>query len=541
MKKYSIIFLFICTTIFSQTQFINSNHLIYDYLQYSNVLGTLKKYDNIIIPLSQKKINGIIKQLEKVDDFSSNLNYSFIDNKNKGYFLDSLGIISESFIAKCETNVLQYSDSILSLSANPIFSFKNININSSNAALITYGGLIKLNYGENITAVLEANNGYVAGERSTASYDKRVSQSFTFNHTKLDYFDGTRGYFNYESDHLSVFAGRNEIIWGLSKTNPLVLGNFGQNMDFLKVDFSYKKFRYTFLHGWLVTPRTSVYIDSLVGDVRRKNSKYIAANRIGYQPNDNIRLGISQIILYANRPIELAYINPFLLWESAQRSQNDLDNSFLNLDFSWLITNGLQVQSTLTFDDINFDLWLNGNWNTPNNRIAWQIVTNITYPYLPKNLLLTLDYAQIRPFTYSHPEINESLSYTNNGFPLGSYLKPNSIALTMELKWFVNSNFLLSARYDNIRHGENEYDKDGNLLFNHGGSYNLSTTLILSSKSPKILDGKLTSIDRINFAAKYYLSYFVNFDVLLSFEKENSVGKSLNNKIFIFNLNYNLF
>jgi len=237
----------------------------------------------------------------------------------------------------------------------------------------------------------------------------------------------------------------------------------------------------------------------------------------------------------------LAYLNPFLLWESAQRSQNDLDNSFLNLDFGWLISNGLNIQSTITFDDINFDLWINGKWNTPNNRIAWQFVTNITYPFLPKNILLTLDYTQIRPFTFSHPEINESLSYTNNGFPLGTYLESNSIALTVDIKWFINANWLLSIKYDNIKHGENEYDKNGNLIFNNGGSYYLGNTLILSSKEPKILDGLLNKKDRLGLSTKYYLSYFLNCEAQFIFEKENFLGNTKYNNIFLLNINYNLF
>jgi hypothetical protein len=541
MKKFNFIFFLFFSTLFAQTQLINSNHIIYDYLQYKNVLGTLKKYDNIIIPLSQKQIDRFIKNIEKTEGNKFISNYSFEENEKTVYFLDSLGIVTHSFLSEKEENILNYSDSVLTFSANPIFSIKNINKNSSNATLVTYGGLVKLNYGKNITAILEANNGYVTGNRVVAGVDKRVAQSFTFNHTKLDYFDGTRGYINYETDNLSVFAGRNEVLWGINKANSLVLGNYSQNFDFIKLDFNYKKFRYTFLHGWLVSPRTSFYIDSLVGDINRKNPKYIAANRIGFYPSDNLRLGLSQIIIYANRPVELAYLNPFLLWESAQRSQNDLDNSFLNVDFSWLINNGLQVQSTVTFDDINFDKWFSGNWNTQNNRIAWQLVANITYPYLPKNVILSVDYTQIRPFTFSHPEINQSLSYTNNGFPLGTYLDPNSIALTIELKWFINSNFLISCKYDNIKHGGNEYDEKGNLVFNNGGDYNIGTTLILSSPSPKILDGLLTKTDRINFVAKYYLSYFSNFEAFFTIEKVKFLDKKYNNNIFVLNLNYNLF
>jgi len=542
MKKIASLLIILNLQIFSQTELIESNHIIFDNFKMFHTLGKLDSYDDIILPLSQSKVNNYLSILDS-NKFSANLKFSFDKKpaKDTGFFEEPLEIF-DNFGSNYEQNFISYSDSMYHFSANPLLSAKFINNSDlNNSLLIIYGGKIKFSYGKTFGAFLEAYNGYIGGNIDAAKLDKRVSQSFSVNQTKIKYFDGTRGYLNYENGGLAIFAGRNEITWGINSMNPMVLGNYAQNMDFFKLSFQYKKFNYTYLHGWLVTPRTSVYVDSLIGDVRNKGAKYIVINRIGFIPTNRIRLGISQSIIYANRPVELAYLNPFLLWESAQRSLNDLDNSFLNIDFRYLIVDGLEVLSSITFDDLNFNLWGAGEWNTPDNRFAWQVTSNIAYPFIFKNFLLTLDYIQIRPFTFTHPGVNESLSYTNNGNSLGLNLLPNSINFSSNLMYLPIPNLAIHFRYDNIKHGDNLYDESGNLLFNYGGSYSLSTTSILSDLEPKLLDGVFSNINRYSLQLKYYYSYFINGGINIVYENMDKQGMVGNNTTLMVYLNYNLY
>ena len=367
MKRQLFFWFFFPLIILAQTQLINNNHIIYNYLEYLHTSGNISEYNGLILPLSKKQLIEVILQ-NKIGN-ANNYSFEYAKNLNNSVF-DSISVLTGSFYEIYEKNIISYSDSTLNFGINPILELKSIIIKNKSAVLVNYGGKIALEYGKNFTALLEAYNGYIGGEIEVAKSDKRVSNSFSVNNTKIKYFDGTRGYINYETNNLKLFLGRNELIWGVSVLNPLVLGNRSQDMDFIKFEFNYKKLNYTFLHGWLVNKRESYYIDSLIGDVHRKSSKYIAINRIGYNPNDKLKLGIFQSVIYANRPVELAYLNPFLLWESAQRSQNDLDNSFLGIDITYLPISGAKLFGNLIFDDINFDLWGKGSWNTPDNRIA---------------------------------------------------------------------------------------------------------------------------------------------------------------------------
>ncbi|HPN37952.1 MAG TPA: hypothetical protein PL041_06075, partial [Melioribacteraceae bacterium] len=92
-----------------------------------------------------------------------------------------------------------------------------------------------------------------------------------------------------------------------------------------------------------------------------------------------------------------------------------------------------------------------------------------------------------------------------------------------------------------IKHGENEVDESGNLIFNYGGSYSVSTTTILSSSSPKLLDGILNIKNRLSFSTKYFFSYLVNFNLIFTYEERKVKGNKFYNNQFNFIINYNLF
>ena len=89
------------------------------------------------------------------------------------------------------------------------------------------------------------------------------------------------------------------------------------------------------------------------------------------------------MIIYANRPFEAAYLNPFLFWESAQRSRGDLDNSFLSVDVRYKIMNGMEASASMIWDDILFSVLFKGEFDKVNNRSTWKTGMILTNPVCP--------------------------------------------------------------------------------------------------------------------------------------------------------------
>jgi hypothetical protein len=266
----------------------------------------------------------------------------------------------------------------------------------------------------------------------------------------------------------------------------MVISGYAAPFDFINLKLSYKKISYNFIHGWLVQKPLFSFVDSLSGDVPAKQPKYIALSRLGYNDN-NIKLGISQIIIYANRPFEAAYLNPFLFWESAQRTMNDLDNSFLNFDFRWRALQNLEIMFTATIDDIHFGRLFELGWNIVDNRMAFQ--AGFSYiPYFIPDLSIQYEYSHVRPYTFTHPGSGESLTYTNNGLFLGLPFHPNSIRNSIAARYFLNENIKAELTLSRTDHGKNIYDESGRIIKNNGGNI-FENFSIYDSRSVSLLSG----------------------------------------------------
>lgn len=307
----------------------------------------------------------------------------------------------------------------------------------------------------------------------------------------------------------------------------MILSDNPPIFDFIKFNIAYKSLRYDFIHGWLVQPYNTVYIDSLTGDIREKGSKYLALSRLGFTPFANLELGLSQMIIYANRPFEAAYLNPFLFWESAQRSLGDLDNSFLSLDARFKITDGIETSASLIWDDILFSALFKGEFDRVNNRSAWQTGIMLTNPVLPQNVTFRMEYLQIRPYTFSHPDIGESLTYTNNSYLLGVNLQPNSTALSAQLSILMNNDLQIALNYSHVLHGRNLYDENGKLIKNVGGNVFENLNIYDSMYAP-LLDGDLEKIDNISIRVQKEILYgiYLNLGYTASWNS-SGVSRSL--------------
>ncbi len=540
---------------FSQNLSVQTKNPVYDYLNQLRVKNILPQYEDVVLPLTRGEISD---QLQKIKN--SPFTLSFVDKEklnlflqyfpsprksNNSFFCNDSFLLKQHFLSGEENFAYLYQDSLISFSIAPIVTTKNIFIKDKNyqgrsAFLITYGGAFALEYSDWFAAYLEAWNGFQTGDRTASMTDQRVQQSFSFNQTKINYFDQTSGYVTLKKDIFKLQIGRERILWGVDRFDQSILNETPQAFDFVKFDISYKQVSYKYLHGWLIQPTRSEFIDSLRYNVKQREPKYIVTSRIGYQPFSNISFGVGQTIIYANRPLELAYLNPFLLWESAQRSLNDLDNSFLHFDSRYRPFNGFEINGTLTLDDVNFNFLKKDKWNSIGNRFAWQMGFIATAPVLFERVTLYADYVQIRPYTFSHPNGGEELTYTNNGFPLGLDLQPNTAMTSFKVVYDFTEKLSSSFLFRHLIHGDNIYDASGGLVRNVGGDIYLSARYF----DPNIalfLDGARVTTNLYNLNVRYLVSY--NINILLQGQYSRYVKMKDVKEAFLASLqiNYNFY
>ncbi len=545
MRQISFLKIFLFTLLFissyqiflySQIENIPASHPVYLFLKKMQVQGIINDYNDVVIPLSRKKIIALLSEVENNKSKLSEVDYEFLQRmKEKIYTSDKLKNSSVDLFDKFPLDFLHnltvdkqkhlysFNDSLISFSIEPSVEYKYIYSSGfkNNSSLFDFGGIAKGSYDNWFGFYVKATNGIQIGNRSTARLDQRVEQSFTFNNTGLNNYDNTEGYLRFEKGILNLQLGRERILWGTGYINKIQLGDNPPIFDFIRFNIAYKTLSYTFLHGWLVHPRIDYHVDSLNLDIRTKPAKYIAISRLNYNPNHALNFGISQSIIYSNRPFELAYLNPFLFWESAQRSMNDLDNSFLTFDGRFLITNGFELNSSIMFDDINFKRLFKGEWAGSNNGTAWQIGGFFTDPILPDNMIFRIEYIQIRPYIFSHPGGYADLTYTSNGYLLGTNLQPNSTLLSLKLDYQFTSKISAGIKYENQLHGKNSYDENGNLIKNVGGDV-FQNYRYEDPAFSYLLDGIREVKDDITFYCKWELTYGIYFDFVFQHQRYSS-------------------
>jgi|GEM_PF-1075215 len=560
MKVKTIWFFFLAysSLLLSQNLSVKTNHPVYDFLNQLRIKNILPYYDDVVLPLTRENVYTKLLQakaseslLSEIDKKKLNLFLKYFPLKritNRTFFDDPSSTFKDHFFSPNENYAYVYQDSAISFSIAPIVTEKNILLRDTNSkerfsSLITYGTSASLEYSDWFAAYFEVLNGFQSGDRTAAITDQRVKQSFSFNKTGLNYFDQTSGYITLKKSIFKVQLGRERVLWGVNRFDQMILNQTPQTFDFIKFDITYKNLSYRFLHGWLVQPTTTTYIDSLRYDVKNRNPKYIATSRFGYQPFSNLSFGLGQTIIYANRPLELAYLNPFLFWESAQRSLNDLDNSFLQFDSRYRPLIGVELNGTITLDDLNFEFLKKGMWNSAGNRLAWQMGFSLTNPFLPERLVVFADYVQIRPYTYSHPNGGEALTYTNNGFPLGLDLEPNTTMTSFKAIYDLTEKLSVSALFRTILHGENVLDDNGILIRNVGGSTFLSYRKYFFTDVPTVglLDGQRVTTNLYELTLHFQYSYNLNFVFQSDYQTYSKFNKDEKTFSSSLQFNYNFY
>ncbi len=296
------------------------------------------------------------------------------------------------------------------------------------------------------------------------------------------YYDFTRAVIAASRNNLSLQFGRGDFAWGPGHSGHLMLSDNPPPFDFLSLGYHWENlFRFTFIAG-KINPYPEVYADIDIteyGWTRRiLASKYISAHRLEIYPLKSVELGFAESVIYGERPMEPAYLNPINLYYSAQHNLGDMDNVAWSGDFKFRFMPGIQFFGELFIDDMR-----TGELGSDyiGNKFAWLTGIYLTNPLKLSNLDLWVEYAHLDPFVYTHfYPIN---TYKNWNSSLGYWLPPNSDALLVDLTWQPLYTLKTGVSAEIARHGENTDD------ISAGGD--IDTPPYFEQKTAPFLAGKL--------------------------------------------------
>lgn len=551
-KKFSIFqliisSLFLLSSIsFTQSEYVRSDHKVYDFLNRLDVLNIIESYNSFEKPQTRRTIASLLKQAREhknqldendqvlLNDFfvefeydidSSVKNAQSIINGDFNIFSENekyIYLITEKDKAAIFVNFLAEGNY---LSVNN--KYKNLNSESG-----LFGGEIRGTFLNHYGFLLRSTNGIAFGNKGASLTKKELRYNWKFNEKSDEsFFDETEGYFSTDFELVKIKFGRDRFIISNNFSNPL-LGTSAPVFDYLYINFNYKFFNYSFMHGKLLGKISSVN-DSIYGVINKVEDKFIGYHRIGFDVSKHLSFGFGEFIIYSDRSIDFSYLNPFSFYKTSEHNNQDRDNSLLFMDIANNSIDGLKLSGTLLIDDIDFGK-VGKNWWGNQTLWSFSISSYNFYRILPIDL--HCEYTRIEPYVFTH-RLNRN-NFTNHGFNLSNDIEPNSELFFAKINYRFNYRINISLDYTYIRHGANPVDKNGNIVKNVGGDINLGHR-VFDSSIASFLEGAKEQFRKFSFS---FICEPVN-EFIISFiltNENNSYQNNVNINNWISDLSFKI-
>ncbi|NJD23423.1 MAG: capsule assembly Wzi family protein, partial [Melioribacter sp.] len=476
-------FLLLTSYSFSQQENVPLDHQVYIFLKEMKVKNLPVNIHDDSPNMSRAEIK---RNLECIDSLSADLSVTEkkILKKFQNEFYDDLADSTNTYqffgeqagFSKSNSDIfshkIKYVYAYRSEGANYFLNVlgravygQNLKPYINNSWLYDIGFRFRGTLFEKLGYSLTVQKGGVSGSQDFAPIlEPRLKYNFKFveNIENISNYDFTEGYLRYYTEpvkdmSLAFQIGREKIKFGYGYESKLVLSGDHPLLDFFRINFNYGIFSFTSLHA------------STVGEFNADRSqnftKLIALNRFKLHFKDFLDFGLGEDIIYSGRGIDLAYLNPLAFYKFEEMSLQDRDNGALWLDLQTNCFKNLEFQLTYFLDDNPL-----GNlqdFSSYINKTGYQIGAFWYSPFSIDDLSLIFEYTRIRPYVYSH--INPKNSYTAFNQLLGHHIGPNSDEIFLQIAYNFDEKIRFNFEYQYIRHGQNIYDSQGNLVFNAGG------------------------------------------------------------------------
>ncbi len=469
----------------AQVGYVPVDDEIYLFLERMNNIGVISDYNSFELPKTRKTITSYLdkisenkNKLDKID--TKKLEYFILEFEyDKNYSLEN----SLSLLPNLDFNYLfadkeKYLYSYIDSSKTSLFvnfigeldylnNLNNLSEVSTNSTLYKFGGEITGTIKNKIGFKVKTTNGSFFGNKNLAQRYSSLKYNYKF--TKVttseigkNFFDETEAYLFGDFDFINFKIGndRKLIGHGIHKT---LLSDNPPRMEYLSLNLQYKSLGLSFFHGKLLGNQQFV-LDPIQGGINKVSDKYLVYHRLSISPSKHFQLGIGEMIIYANRNIDLSYLNPFNFYKSIEHSNQDRDNTMLFFDFQNNSIDKLKFYSTILIDDIDFGK-IGTGWYGNQTLISFGIFSSQLYNYLPIDF--ELQYIKIDPYVFTHRISNNN--FTNLNFSMGSTLQPNSSSTILNIYYRPYYKVNLSLSFTYSLHGANVFDNNNNLTINYGG------------------------------------------------------------------------
>jgi len=268
---------------------------------------------------------------------------------------------------------------------------------------------------------------------------------------------GNETYYDFNEAHISLqiakfklIFGKGRVDWGPGHFSNLLISTNATTFDRLQIiaDIG-SRFRYSYLTGKLKDwgfPADTLYRTPDGWTRLAASQKWLAAHRMEFTPRPWLTLAVSEAVVWGERGMDFAYLNPLAFLYSAQHAGDDQDNVLMSGDFRIIYPQRGVFYGALLIDDMKTSAI---GTSDVANKIGYLGGASSSHLGLAGGEA-GIEYMRLDPFVYSHTfPVNR---YTHWRANLGADLKPNSDRLTLWGQYRPHRSWTLDFALSRNRH-----------------------------------------------------------------------------------------
>lgn len=296
-------------------------------------------------------------------------------------------------------------------------------------------------------------------------------------------------YFNFQLGNGKNFIG--------DGYRSMFLSDVASPLPYFKINTTFWKIKYTNIWMWAQDVRKELTED---GAYRKK---YIAAHYLSLNITKRFNIGLFEAAIWDNsndRGMDVGFLNPLIFYTAIEFATGTrAGNAILGLSLKYKFDK-ISLYSQITADELRFSEVFSGSgwWG---NKFGFQIGAKFFHAFNVDNLYFQVEYNQVRPYTFSHDELN--YNYGHNNQPLAHLWGSNfreaiGIARYTWNRWFLDAKVVVGTKGFDYNTAQDSYSYGGDIYKDNDDR--------LSDYDNEIGQGIKTSI----FVGDLQVGYLVN-------------------------------
>ncbi len=465
-----------------QTVYVPSQHWVYDYLERMAAKGLLPYCLITTRPLTRADIAGAIAMLSEQEQAGIELTHVELETlhflrhefaeelQHMGVQLDPprtrlLRLVRSRWLDPLLPDVIYANGrNLLSISSPPfqiygdpvlvrrrLFATADTLSGRERVFEDTNGFVLWGSVGRHLGVFVDVRDSRQWGTRSYPPAGTNYSQDrlgFVRSGGSFADHDETSASLVFSWSFLTLQYGKDSNRWGPGRRGQLGLSDRATSYDLVKIQFAGRRIKLTSMLAWLQHYSPQFFYGG-------HQEKAMAAHRLEFSLSSKCHLAVYETVVFAGRRVEPAYLNPVMFFRSAEHYLGDPDNATMGLDAEVRVLPKTRLYGEVFIDDLSTGKLGTGFYG---NKTAFLLGAHLVDPCGLSDVDVRVEYARVRPFTYSHAQ--QVTSYVHYTTCLGHWIGPNADDLYLEAIYRPSFWWELRAWGELYRHGANPVDKN---------------------------------------------------------------------------------